>query len=132
MQRLPFLLIMFSLVALPVSPLAVSSALAEEAKKEKPQKPKTRRSQVLGKSAFRLIEKTQELMGEEKFEEAMQPLQTILDGDKFNPYEKAVAIQTMGYIYAGKEDYDATIASFERAIATGDLPPRVVSDLTYG
>ena len=38
----------------------------------------------------------------------------------------------MGYIYAGKEDYDATIASFERAIATGDLPPRVVSDLTYG
>lgn len=132
MHRLPFLLIVFSLIALPVSPLVITGALAEEAKKEKPQKPKTRRSQVLGKSAFRLIEKAQELMGEEKFDEAMQPLQTILDGDKFKPYEKAVAIQTMGYIYAGKEDYDATIASFERAIATGDLPPRVVSDLTYG
>ena len=43
-----------------------------------------------------------------------------------------MAIQTSGYIYAGKEDYEATIGAFERAIATGDLPPRVVSDLTYG
>ena len=85
MHRLPFLLIVFSLIALPFSPFVITMALAEEAKKEKPQKPKTRRSQVLGKSAFRLIEKAQELMGEEKFDEAMQPLQTILDGDKFKP-----------------------------------------------
>ena len=52
MHRLPFLLIVFSLIALPLSPLVITGALAEEAKKEKPQKPKTRRSQVLGKSAF--------------------------------------------------------------------------------
>ena len=62
----------------------------------------------------------------------MEPLQTIMDGENFKAYEKAVAIQTSGYIYAGKEDYEATIGAFERAIATGDLPPRVVSDLTYG
>ena len=34
MHRLPFLLIVFSLIALPVSPLVMSYALAEEAKKE--------------------------------------------------------------------------------------------------
>ena len=132
MPRLSYLFIIFSLLLLPVGPLGVSYVQAQEAQKEKPKKPKTRRTQVLGKTAFRLIEKSQELLAEEKYDEAMEPLQTILDGENFKAYEKAVAIQTSGYIYAGKEDYEATIGAFERAIATGDLPPRVVSDLTYG
>ncbi len=132
MPRLSFLFIIFSLLLLPVGQLGVSYVQAQEAQKEKPKKPKTRRTQVLGKTAFRLIEKSQELLAEEKYDEAMEPLQTIMDGENFKAYEKAVAIQTSGYIYAGKEDYEATIGAFERAIATGDLPPRVVSDLTYG
>ena len=132
MPRLSYLFIIFSLLLLPVGPLGVSYVQAQEAQKEKPKKPKTRRTQVLGKTAFRLIEKSQELQAEEKYDEAMEPLQTIMDGENFKAYEKAVAIQTSGYIYAGKEDYEATIGAFERAIATGDLPPRVVSDLTYG
>lgn len=132
MPRLSYLFIIFSLLLLPVGPLGVSYVQAQEAQKEKPKKPKTRRTQVLGKTAFRLIEKSQELLAEEKYDEAMEPLQTILDGENFKAFEKAVAIQTSGYIYAGKEDYEATIGAFERAIATGDLPPRVVSDLTYG
>lgn len=132
MPRLSYLFIIFSLLLLPAGPLGVSYVQAQEAQKEKPKKPKTRRTQVLGKTAFRLIEKSQELLAEEKYDEAMEPLQTIMDGENFKAYEKAVAIQTSGYIYAGKEDYEATIGAFERAIATGDLPPRVVSDLTYG
>lgn len=132
MPRLPFLIIFFSLLSLPWGPFGLSLVHAQEVQKEKPKKPKTRRSQVLGKSAFRLIERSQELLAEEKYDEAMVVLKTILDGQKFNSYEKAVAIQTSGYIHAGKEDYEATIGAFERAIATGDLPPRVVSDLTYG
>ena len=132
MPRLSYVFIIFSLLLLPVGPLGVSYVQAQEAQKEKPKKPKTRRTQVLGKTAFRLIEKSQELLAEEKYDEAMEPLQTIMDGENFKAYEKAVAIQTSGYIYAGKEDYEATIGAFERAIATGDLPPRVVSDLTYG
>ncbi len=132
MPHLSFLFIIFSLLLLPVGQLGVSYVQAQEAQKEKPKKPKTRRTQVLGKTAFRLIEKSQELLAEEKYDEAMEPLQTIMDGENFKAYEKAVAIQTSGYIYAGKEDYEATIGAFERAIATGDLPPRVVSDLTYG
>ncbi len=132
MPHLSFLFIIFSLLLLPVGQLGVSYVQAQEAQKEKPKKPKTRRTQVLGKTAFRLIEKSQELLAEEKYDEAMEPLQTIMAGENFKAYEKAVAIQTSGYIYAGKEDYEATIGAFERAIATGDLPPRVVSDLTYG
>lgn len=115
----------------PLGMAGMAPAHAQEAKKEKPQKPKTRRTEVLGKNAFRRIEEAQNLMAEEKYEEAFVPLQAILDGPKFKPYEKAVALQTMGFVHAGKGDYEATIKSFAAAIATGDLPPRVALDLTY-
>lgn len=132
MPRLIFLVTICTLLG----PLGGSPGLmvasAQEAQAEKPRKPATRRSQVLGKNAFRLIEQSQELMGEENYDAALASLQTILDGKNFKPYEKAVALRTMGYAYAGKEDYDATIASFEKAMATGELAPGVVSDLTYG
>ena len=132
MPRLPLLIMIFSLLSLPSGPLGLSLVHAQEVQNEKPEKPKTRRSQVLGKSAFRLIERSQELLAEEKYDEAIAVLKTILDSQNFNSYEKAVAIQTSGYIHFGKEDYESTIGAFESAIATGDLPARVVSDLTYG
>lgn len=128
------LLILLIAAALNTAPLGFGGwqqADAQEAKKEKPSKPKTRRSEVLGKAAFQLIEQAQELMAEDKNDEAFVPLQKILDGDRFKPYEKAVAMQTMGFVHAAKDDYGKTIESFQRAIATGSLPPRVVSDLTY-
>ena len=132
MPRLPFLIMIFSLLSPPSGPLGLSLVHAQEVQNEKPEKPKTRRSQVLGKSAFRLIERSQELLAEEKYDEAIAVLKTILESQNFNSYEKAVAIQTSGYIHFGKEDYESAIGAFESAIATGDLPPRVVSDLTYG
>ena len=106
-------------------------AEAQTIKREKPEKPKTRRSEVLGKTAFQRIEQAQNLLAEEKYEAALAPLQAIMDGADSKPYEKAVALQTMGFVYAGKGDWPRTIEMFSRAIATGDLPPRVVSDLTY-
>lgn len=106
-------------------------AQAQKSQREKPQRPKTRRSEILGKAAFQRIEQSQTLLGEEKYLEAFAPLQSILDSERFKPYEKAVAIQTMGFIYAAQGDYPKTIETFERAVATGHLPPRVVSDLTY-
>jgi len=123
----------------PLGHIGVSTAMAQEAqkesqkksKKEKPSKPKTRRSEVLGKAAFRLIEEAQELMAEDKYDAAFAPLQQIIDGARFKPYEKAVAIQTIGFVHAGKGDYPATIAAFERAIATGNLPQGIVLSLTY-
>ena len=131
MKKIAICLTALGLIVLPVGPASWHMAQAQEAKKEKPSKPKARRSEVLGKAAFQRIEEAQNLMSEEKYDEAFVPLQAIIDGERFKPYEKAVAIQTTGFIYAAKGDYPNTVKSFERAIATGDLPPRVVNDLTY-
>lgn len=122
------LVFVFSGIVLPVVNVQLdSNAYAAERR----EKPKTRKSEVLGKAAFQKIEEAQTLLSEGKHQPALEVLQTILDSTKFKPYEKAVAIQTMGYVHADKGDYGKTIQFFERAIATDDLPPRVVSDLTY-
>jgi tetratricopeptide (TPR) repeat protein len=110
-----------------IVPMLDASAIAAERR----EKPKTRKSEVLGKAAFAKIEESQTLLSEGKHQQSLDVLQSILDSSKFKPYEKAVAIQTMGYVFADKGDYTKTIQTFERAINTGDLPPRVVSDLTY-
>ena len=131
MKRLAPLLLTLALFAVPLSMSGWQVAEAQSAEKEKPSKPKTVRSEVLGKNAFNRIEEAQVLLGEEKYAESLEVLQSMLDSDLFKPYEKAVAIQTMGYVYAGQGDYPKTIATFERAIATGDLPARVVNSLSY-
>ena len=138
MKRIFLFVIATGLLSAPLGPTDWYAANAQQAnaqqtgaKKEKQRKPKTRRSEVLGKADFKRIDQAQKLMAEEKYDEAFVPLQAMLDSDRFKPYEKAVAIQTIGFIHAAKGDYPKTIASFERAIASGDLPPRVVNDLTY-
>lgn len=110
---------------------AWQGAQAQEAQKEKSIKPKTRQSQVLGKAAFQLIERARELMAEDENDKAFATLQRILNGARFKPYEKAVALHTIGLVHAAMNDYAKTIISFEQAIATGHLPPRIVSDLNY-
>jgi tetratricopeptide (TPR) repeat protein len=111
--------------------ISLDGASAVAAEKEKKKKPKTRRSEVLGKSAFQKIEAAQIALSEGKHQEAFDALQVVIDGSKYKPYEKAVAMQTRAFVFADKGEYSKTMRAFEEAIATGSLPPRVVSDITY-
>ena len=113
--------------------LAPTGALDVQAQetRQKKEKPKGRRSQVLSKRAYAIIEDAQNRLAEEDYAGALSQLQQIRDGAKFSAYEKAVAVQTEGFVYAGQGDYAKTIQAFEKAANSGDLPPRVVSDLIY-
>jgi tetratricopeptide (TPR) repeat protein len=113
-----------------LAPTGLLDAHAQEARQKK-EKPKGRRSQVLGKRAYALIEEAQNRLAEEDYVGALSQLHQIRDGAKFSAYEKAVALQTEGFVYAGQGDYTKTIQAFEKAANSGDLPPRVVSDLIY-
>ena len=131
MKRTAIFLIAVTLIGAPVGPHGWHGVHAQEAKEQKPSKPKTRRSEALGKDSFRRIEKARSLTEEKKYDEAFALLQGISDNDRFKPYEKAIALQTVGYVHATKGDHQSAIDSFERAIASGHLPLRVVNALTY-
>ena len=111
-------------------PTGMVEAQAQETR-EKKEKPKGRRSQVLSKRAFSIVEEAQNRIAEEDYVGALSQLQEIRDGAKFSAYEKAVALQTEGFVHADQGNYAKTIQAFEKAANSGDLPPRVVSDLIY-
>ncbi len=111
-------------------PTGMFDAQAQEIRERK-EKPKGRRSQVLSKRAFAIVEDAQNRLAERDYVGALSLLQQIRDGAKFSAYEKAVALQTEGFVHAGQGNYAKTIQAFEKAANSGDLPPRVVSDLIY-
>ena len=111
-------------------PTGMIDAQAQETR-EKKEKPKGRRSQVLSKRAFAIVEDAQNSLAEEDYIGALSLLQQIRDGAKFSAYEKAVALQTEGFVHADQGNYAKTIQAFEKAANSGDLPPRLVSDLIY-
>ena len=111
-------------------PTGMIDAQAQETREIK-EKPKGRRSQVLSKRAFAIVEDAQNSLAEEDYIGALSLLQQIRDGAKFSAYEKAVALQTEGFVHADQGNYAKTIQAFEKAANSGDLPPRLVSDLIY-
>ena len=52
-------------------------------RKKKAEKAENTAHAGFGQNRFPLIEKSQELLAEEKYDEAMEPLQTIMDGENF-------------------------------------------------
>ncbi|MEE3119702.1 MAG: tetratricopeptide repeat protein, partial [Pseudomonadota bacterium] len=111
-------------------PTGMLDAQAQETR-EKKEKPKGRRSQVLSKRAFAIVEAAQNRLAEEDYIGAISLLQQIRNGAKFTAYEKAIALQTEGFVHADQGNYAKTIQAFEKAANSGDLPPRLVSDLIY-
>ena len=111
-------------------PTGMFDAQAQETR-EKKEKPRGRRSQVLSKRAFAIVEDAQNRLAEKDYIGALSLLQQIRDGVKFSAYEKAVALQTEGFVHADQGNYAKTIQAFEKAANSGDLPPRAVSDLIY-
>ena len=111
-------------------PTGMFDAQAQETR-EKKEKPKGRRSQVLSKRAFAIVEAAQNRLAEEDYIGALSLLQQIRNGAKFTAYEKAIALQTEGFVHADQGNYAKTIQAFEKAANSGDLPPRLVSDLIY-
>lgn len=100
---------------------------------EERRKPKTKKAKTLSKKVFEQLQKAQELLGADKHAEAMVELQGILDrGKRLKPYERAVTLQTVGYLEADRENYPATVRAFEEALAIEDgLPDEAKVDMMY-
>jgi tetratricopeptide (TPR) repeat protein len=79
-------------------------------------------AQGLRERTHKRLTRVHELIGEEKYAEAMETIQPLLDGTKGLDYEYAVVLQTMGHIYASQGDYAGSINVFKEAVAMDVLP----------
>lgn len=76
----------------------------------------------LAQSTYNKLTDAREKMEESQYDAAISDMQALLDELEDRDYDRAITLQTMGYAYLGKSDYDAGIASFEQALALEALP----------
>ncbi len=79
-------------------------------------------AQGLRERTHKRLTRVHQLIGEEKYDEAMATAQPLLDGTKGLPYEYAVVLQTIGHIHAAQGDYARSIDVFKEAVAMDVLP----------
>lgn len=121
------------LVGVIVSALAMGAALARESRKKNEfpnatrKEPKVQATEAgankLGK-AFKLLEK-------EQAGEAKEILQSIVDGPRFNAYEKAMAYQGLSQIAYNADDVPGAIANNQRALELNSLDNKTHFTLVY-
>ena len=86
---------------------------------------------LLSKETYDLLMVVQDAMEAEKYQIAIQKLNSHLNKDDIKPYDMAIVKQTLGYAYNAMGDYKLSIESFVKAANTNALPDNVAHELNY-
>ncbi len=73
----------------------------------------------------------QELLQNEQHQKALTQLRTLSANPELSPYEAALVQQTLGYAYAGLEQYDQAATAFQKSLAGTALPPAALQTVRY-
>ena len=126
---LPLVIFISLLSVFLLDTLLIQEVYAVEEKKSR--KPRTRRSEVLGKRAFKKITIAQEFTSEKKYGESLALLKEIINGKRYKLYEKGVAQQMIGIVWYTEGDFKKAAQEFEKAINMNVLSQGVQLDLIY-
>ncbi len=86
---------------------------------------------TLSERTYKRLTTIQELMGENKYKEALKRLDALLPRVRKNGYEYAMVMQTYGFAYAAQERYKKAIKAFNAALNTETLPDQVQQSMRY-
>ncbi|HIE53578.1 MAG TPA: tetratricopeptide repeat protein, partial [Chromatiaceae bacterium] len=86
---------------------------------------------TLSERTYKRLAVIQALMGEERYDEALERLAPLAASVKRNHYEYAMVMQTYGYAYAARNRYREAISAFEQSLATETLPDQVQQAMRY-
>lgn len=88
---------------------------------------------LLAQSTYKALSAIHDLMDKQKYTSALKKLrelqQEVQGEDK--PYEHAVILQTVGYLYSSTEDYPKAIKALRKSLSLNALPAKVSQDLHY-
>lgn len=86
--------------------------------------------QLLAKSQQTLTN-VQQLMEQNKYQEAVPILNDLLKSTSHRKYDLAVTYQTLGYVHSGLNDHNKAVQAFTRAIQIGSLPGSIMHELRF-
>ncbi|BAO43018.1 tetratricopeptide repeat protein [Thiolapillus brandeum] len=86
---------------------------------------------TLSERTYKRLTTIQELMGDNKYKEALKRLDELLPRVRKNGYEYATVMQTYGFAYAAQEQYRKAIKAFNESLNTEALPDQVQQSMRY-
>ncbi|WP_438970962.1 tetratricopeptide repeat protein [Methylophaga sp.] len=86
---------------------------------------------LLTEKTYKSLSKAQEFMDAEKYTEAGRALDGLLNQTESGSYDRAVVLQTIGYLYSERSQYDKAADSFQKALDANALPEEVTHNLRY-
>jgi len=90
-----------------------------------------KRGGMLSERSYKRLAQIHELIGDEKYAEALKLLDPLYAGVGHNDYEKAIILQTYGYIYASQNRYREAIKYMEQCLAIDILPEQATQNMIF-
>lgn len=87
--------------------------------------------QTLSPSTYQQLTEVHKHIDQQAYDVASRALQGLLEDVQQRPYEKAVVLQTLGYVQVSREDYPAAIRALEQSLALQQLPDDTQQRLRY-
>jgi len=87
--------------------------------------------QTLSPSTYQQLTEVHKHIDQQAYAVASRALQGLLEDVQQRPYEKAVVLQTLGYVQVSREDYPAAIHALEQSLALQQLPDDTQQRLRY-
>jgi len=87
--------------------------------------------QTLSQSTYQQLTEVHKHIDQQAYDTASKALQGLLQDVQQRPYEKAVVLQTLGYVQVSREAYPAAIRALEQSLALQQLPDDTQQRLRY-
>ncbi|HBX60372.1 MAG TPA: hypothetical protein DEG65_09805, partial [Methylophaga sp.] len=86
---------------------------------------------LLSEATYKSLNAAQEKMEKQQYRQAEADLKKLVGETDAGSYERAVVLQTLGYLYSETEEYKLAAEQFEDALALNALPEDVTHNLRY-
>lgn len=120
-NRLALIFLLSASISLP--------ALAGQQQDDREEKGAT--STFMSPATYNRINKAQKAIEEGKYQEAIAELLDLAEDVKEKPYEYAVVMQTLGWAYAGQDNWEKSAEFYQRALNMNALPPEPEKNVIY-
>ncbi len=94
-------------------------------------KERKEKGNLMGERTFRRIESINKMYAEKEYGKAIKSIDALLDSGNLNDYEKAMASQLAGYVYAEQGKYDQAMPYFQEAVRLDALPNQAHFGMMY-
>lgn len=86
---------------------------------------------LLSEATYKSLNAAQEKMEQQQYRQAEADLKKLVGETDAGSYERAVVLQTLGYLYSETEEYKLAAEQFEYALGLNALPEDVTHNLRY-